>query len=64
VPGWSSAASLGGSLTGGPAVAATSLSTDLLAECSNQAVWQRTLLTGWTSLGGVIVGGVGATALN
>jgi GH25 family lysozyme M1 (1,4-beta-N-acetylmuramidase) len=62
--GWSSEASLGGSLIGGPGVGATSLSTDLLAEGSNHAVWQRTPLTGWSSLGGSVVGGVGAAALN
>jgi hypothetical protein len=62
--GWSSAVSLGGQLIGGPAVAATTESTDLLAEGPHQAVWQWTALTGWTSLGGVVVGGVGAVALN
>ena len=62
--GWSSAVSWGGQLIGGPAVAATSQSTDLLAEGPHQAVWQWTPFTGWTSLGGVVVGGVGAVALN
>ena len=62
--GWSSAVSLGGSLIGGPAVAATSRVTELVAEGSNHAVWERTRLTGWTSLGGTVVGGVGAAALN
>jgi len=27
-------------------------------------VYERTPVTGWTSLGGAVVGGVGATALN
>jgi len=62
--GWSSAVSLGGQLTGGPAVAATTQSTDLLAEGPHQAVWQWTPSTSWSSLGGVVVGGVGAVALN
>ena len=63
--GWSSAVSLGGSLTGGPAVAATSRASELLAEnASNHAVYERTPLTGWTGLGGSVVGGVGAAALN
>ena len=35
----------------------------LLAEGSNGAVYERTPF-GWTSLGGAVVGGVGAAALN
>ncbi|HET9079749.1 MAG TPA: hypothetical protein VFO01_04440 [Trebonia sp.] len=62
--GWTQAASLGGTLIGGPAVAATSRATDLLAEGSNHGVWQRTPFTGWTTLGGIVVGGAGAVALN
>ena len=62
--GWSSAVSLGGSLIAGPGVAATSQVPELLAEGPYQAVWERTSLTGWASLGGVVVGGVGAVALN
>jgi len=63
--GWTSAASLGGSLTGGPAVAATSRAAELVAEnASNHAVYERTPLTGWVGLGGSVVGGVGAAALN
>ena len=56
--------SLGGSLIAGPGVAATSQVPELLAEGPHQAVWERTSLTGWASLGGVVVGGVGAVALN
>jgi GH25 family lysozyme M1 (1,4-beta-N-acetylmuramidase) len=62
--GWSSAVTLGGTLIGGPAVAATSPVPELLAESTNHAVWERTPLTGWTSLGGSVAGGVGAVALN
>ena len=63
--GWSSAVSLGGSLTGGPAVAATSRVPELLAEnASNHAVYERSPVTGWVGLGGSVVGGVGAAALN
>jgi hypothetical protein len=62
--GWTKAVSLGGSLIGGPAVAATSRVTDLLAEGNNRAVWERTPFTGWFSLGGSVSGGVGAAALN
>jgi hypothetical protein len=61
--GWSTAVSLGGSLIGGPGVAAASRVPELLAEGSNGAVYERTPL-GWTGLGGAAVGGVGAAALN
>ena len=62
--GWSGAVSLGGALIGGPAVAAASRATELLAEGTDHAVWERTPLTGWAGLGGRVVGGVGAAALN
>jgi hypothetical protein len=62
--GWSSAVSLGGSLIGGPAVAAMSRAPEFLAEGPHQAVWERTLLAGWTSLGLAVVGGVGAAGLD
>ena len=62
--GWTPASSLGGSLIGSPGVAAASRAAELLAEGSNGAVYERTPVTGWTSLGGAVVGGVGATALN
>jgi hypothetical protein len=63
------AASLGGCMAGTPAVAATPVgpvaaATDLLVEGCDHAVWLRTLSSGWTSLGGIAAGGVGATALN
>jgi GH25 family lysozyme M1 (1,4-beta-N-acetylmuramidase) len=61
--GWTNAVSLGGSLLGGPAVAAASQETDFLAEGTDQAVWQHTP-AGWSNLGGKVTGGVGATALN
>jgi hypothetical protein len=61
--GWSSAVSLGGSLIGGPGVAATSRVPVLLAEGSNHAVYERTPLS-WVNLGGSVVGGVAAVALN
>jgi large repetitive protein len=61
--GWSPAVSLGGSLVGGPAIAAASLETDFLAEGTDHAIWERTPV-GWTSFGGSAVGGVGAAALN
>jgi PKD repeat protein len=63
--GWGSTVSLGGSLTGGPAIAATSAAPVLLAEGSSKNdVLERTSATSWTSLGGYAVGGVGAVALN
>jgi polyvinyl alcohol dehydrogenase (cytochrome) len=61
--GWTTAASLGGRLLGGPGVGAASLETVFVGEGTNQAVWEVTL-AGWTSLGGKVVGGVGAAALN
>jgi hypothetical protein len=56
--------SLGGTLIGGPGIAATSRGPELLAESTNHAVWERTPLTGWASLGGSVVGGVGGVGLN
>jgi len=63
--GWGRAGSLGGSLIGGPAVASGSQVTQFLAEGTDHAVWERTAITGWARLGGVVVvGGVGAAALD
>jgi hypothetical protein len=62
--GWTPAVSLGGILSGGPAVAATSHAADLLAEGSDLAVWLRTPISGFTSLGGRVTGGVGGAGLN
>jgi len=62
--GWRPATSLGGTLAAGPAIAATSQMPVFLAEGTTRAVYERTLAAGWTSLGGAVVGGVGATALN
>ena len=62
--GWTPAMSLGGSLVGGPGVAAASRASELLVEGTNGVVYERTPLTGWANLGGTAVGGVGAAALN
>jgi hypothetical protein len=62
--GWTPAVSLGGSLIEGPAVAAASQAPEFLVESTNKAVWARTTASGWSSLGGTVVGGVGAAALN
>ncbi len=65
--GWSAAASLGGSMIGGPGIAATggsSQQVEFLAEGTNHAVYERTTTAGWASLGGSVVDGVGAVALN
>ena len=57
--------SMGGSLIGGSAVAATSLATYLIAEGTNHVVWDRIDSGGsWMSIGITAVGGVGAVALN
>jgi GH25 family lysozyme M1 (1,4-beta-N-acetylmuramidase) len=61
--GWTTAVSGGGSLLSGPAVAATTLETDFLAEGTDHAIWELAP-AGWSSLGGQVNGGVGAAALN
>lgn len=62
--GWPGATSLGGTLTGGPAIAATSRVPLFLGEGTTKAVYERTLTAGFSSLGGSVVNGVGAAALN
>jgi len=62
--GWTAAVSLGGSLIEGPAIAAASQAPEFLVESTNNAVWARTTASGWSSLGGAVIGGVGAAALN
>lgn len=61
--GWTQPGDLGGSLIGGPAVAANGDEPYLLAEGTNHAVWQRAPSVGWSTLGGIAVGGVGAANL-
>ena len=61
---WTPAVSLGGSLIGGPGVAAASHAAGLLVEGTNRAVYLRTPISGYVSLGGGVVGGVGAAGLN
>jgi YVTN family beta-propeller protein len=61
--GWAAPVQLGGSLIGGPAVAANGDEPYLLAEGTDHAVWQRGTFTGWSGLGGSVVGGVGAANL-
>jgi large repetitive protein len=55
---------LGGSLIGGPGIAATSQQIEFFGEGTNGAVFERTLSAGWTSIGGQAINGTGATALN
>jgi hypothetical protein len=62
--GWSSPVSLGGTLTGSPAMAATGEQLEFFAEGPNTSVYERTLIANWASLGGSVIGGVGAAALN
>jgi len=61
---WGPTTSLGGGLIGGPGVAFTTSGPVFVVEGTNHAVWERTPTTGWTSLGGSVIGGVGAAALN
>lgn len=58
--GWGPPVGLGGVLIGGPAVAANGDEPYLLGEGTNHAVWQRSPFSHWSSLGGVVIGGVGA----
>jgi hypothetical protein len=51
-------------LSGGPGIAATSQQVDFYAEGSDGTGWEWTTATGWTSIGGIVSGGTGATALN
>jgi hypothetical protein len=61
---WTGAVSLGGALIGGPAIAASSAGTEFFAEGTDHAIWERTLSSGWISLGGQAIGGVGAAGMN
>lgn len=61
---WGPTVSMGGTLTAGPAIAATSRVAYLLGEGTTSAVYERTLTSGFISLGGIVFGGVGAAALN
>ena len=61
---WSAAVNDGGVVIGGPGVAATPSGTVfILAEGTDQTAWVWTSTSGWSELGGAIVGGVGATAV-
>ena len=59
-----SAIALGGVLVGSPAVSANTGATRFFGEGQDGAVWEITLGVGtWSSDGGIVVGGVGATPL-
>jgi len=64
--GWTPATSFGGSIIGGPAVAAATHVTYLLGEGTTKAAYRRSIASGsaWVSLGGGIVGGIAAVGLN
>jgi hypothetical protein len=62
--GWNPAMSQGGQLVGGPGIAGTSEQVEIFAEGTNGTVWDWTPVSGWASLGGIVTGGVGATAVN
>ena len=61
--GWSPPQSLGGVLIDGVGLAATSTGPIFFVEGTDQAVYQRTISSGWTSDGGEINLGVGGCAL-
>jgi hypothetical protein len=62
--GWSAPETLGGVLLGGPGIAAASQQVEFFAEGSDGSTWEWTPSSGWASIGGIITGGTGATALN
>jgi hypothetical protein len=61
--GWSAAQSLGGAVTDGVGIAATPSGPIFFAEGAGSAVYQRSISTNWTSDGGQVSFGVGASAL-
>lgn len=61
--GWTAAVSEGGQLVGGPGIAAASQGVAFFVEGTDGTVWQWTASSGWASLGGGIVGGIGAAIL-
>lgn len=62
--GWSAATSLGGTLIGGPAIAAGGGVTDFFTDGNYGTTWEWTASVGWTSLEEGAVDGIGAGALN
>jgi hypothetical protein len=61
--GWSQAASMGGQVVDGPGVAADNQSPTFFVEGVDSAVYERGLIGGYLSDGGVVKYGVGATIL-
>jgi hypothetical protein len=61
--GWSAALSLGGAITDGVGIAATASGPIFFAEGTGGVVYQRSLNSGWTSDGGQVSFGVGASSL-
>jgi hypothetical protein len=62
--GWLSAVSLGGQIVGGPGIVASSQQVEFFVEGSNGNVWEWNPFSGWGNLGGIVIGGVGASAEN
>lgn len=64
--GWSAAVSLGGQMVGGPGIVATSQQVEFFVEGSNASVWEWMPFLGgnWVNLGGIVKGGIGASAEN
>ena len=62
--GWGPTTAQGGVLAAAPAIAASSLVPYFLVEGTTHAIYEHTPTSGFSSLGGGAVGGVGAAALN
>jgi kumamolisin len=60
---WAGAASLGGYLIDGTAIAVNGSGPTFFVEGGDQAAWERTIGSGWTSDGGVLRYGAGGAAL-
>jgi hypothetical protein len=61
--GWSAAISLGGALIDGPGIAATSSGPLFFVEGTDNALYQRSVTSGWTKAGGILQFGAGAAGL-
>jgi hypothetical protein len=60
---WFGTGSLVGYILDGPGISPTAQGVTFYGEGGDQAVWERTLVTGWTSDSGIVKYGVGAAGL-